>query len=585
MSTGQHLGSLRLIALILGTFALSACGSGEDADGAEELVAAPPAGAIPQESVGFGGVPALAQSDDTFLGDHFSGSGACDVCHNDLEDDTGKDVSIGTAWETSTMANSARDPYWRAKAAATLKNYPHLSHEVDDTCTRCHAPMANEAARKQGVEYSLFGDEGLLDPENPLFDHAMDGVSCTLCHQIQDTGSLGTVASMSGNFSIETFPPEQKENRPAYGQYSDVVGAYMIANSDFTPLHGAHMSESSVCGTCHDLKTPTVNANGEIIPAVIEDRFPEQQTFTEWKNSDYRTGGSKDANCQSCHMPKNPTTVTLASSGTDIRRSGFSEHTFLGANTVMLDMFKNFREELGIQVRGFDAAIERNREFLKTSADLTILGTRNEGNNIVTTLQIQNHTGHKLPSGYPSRRVFVHFVVTNDEGAIVFESGKMNPNGSIRGADGDSNYNNYEPHYDTITREDQVLIFESIMGDTTGQVTHSLIEAARHLKDNRLTPAGFDKNVVSSDVAVTGEALLDDNFNAGLDIFEFKVPVSVNGNYRILAELIYQPLAYGHLEYLFKDTDIPEVDEFKTIYDSTSLLSETISSDVRQHNF
>ena len=236
-------------------------------------------------------------------------------------------------------------------------------------------------------------------------------------------------------------------------------------------------------------------------------------------------------------------------------------------------------------MRGFDAAIERNREFLKTSADLTILGTRNEGNNIVTTLQIQNHTGHKLPSGYPSRRVFVHFVVTNDEGAIVFESGKMNPNGSIRGADGDSNYNQYEPHYDTITREDQVLIFESIMGDTTGQVTHSLIEAARHLKDNRLTPAGFDKNVVSSDVAVTGEALLDDNFNAGLDIFEFKVPVSVNGNYRILAELIYQPLAYGHLEYLFKDTDIPEVDEFKTIYDSTSLLSETISSDVRQHNF
>jgi len=49
--------------------------------------------------------------------------------------------------------------------------------------------------------------------------------------------------------------------------------------------------------------------------------------------------------------------------------------------------------------------------------------------------------------------------------------------------------------------------------------------------------------------------------------------------------LIYQPLAYGHLEYLFKDTDIPEVDEFKTIYDSTSLLSETISSDVKQHNF
>jgi len=318
---------------------------------------------------------------------------------------------------------------------------------------------------------------------------------------------------------------------------------------------------------------------------VIEDRFPEQQTFTEWKNSDYRTGGSKDANCQSCHMPKNPTTVTLASSGTDIRRSGFSEHTFLGANTVMLDMFKNFREELGIKVTGFDAAIERNREFLKTSADLTITDTRSEGNNIVTTLQIKNNTGHKLPSGYPSRRVFVHFVVTDEQGSIVFESGKINPDGSIRGADGDDNFREYEPHYDSITREDQVLIFESIMGDTTGQVTHSLIEAARHLKDNRLTPVGFDKHVVDRDVAVTGEAFLDENFNAGLDIFEYKVPVSGNGNYRIFAELIYQPLAYGHLEYLFKDTDIPEVDEFKTIYDSTELLYETISSASKQHNF
>jgi len=323
----------------------------------------------------------------------------------------------------------------------------------------------------------------------------------------------------------------------------------------------------------------------QIIPAVIEDRFPEQQTFTEWNNSDYRKGGANDASCQNCHMPVNQTTVALASSGTDIRRTGFSEHTFLGANTVMLDMFKNFREELGIEVTGFDQAIARNREFLKTSADLSIVGSRSEGNNLVTTLQIKNNTGHKLPSGYPSRRVFVHFVVTDENGAIVFESGRMNADGSIDGADGDDNFRDYEPHYNVITREDQVLIFESIMGDTNGQVTHSLIEAARHLKDNRLTPSGFDKNIVSSDVSVVGEALLDGNFNSGLDTFEYQIPVSGSGKYFIFADLVYQPLAYGHLEYLFRDTDIPEVDEFKTIYDSTTLLSETISSAVSEHNF
>ena len=580
MSARPHFGSFKLIALLFSALTMSACGgsSGDDETSSE---ISPPVGAIPERSIGYGGLPAMAPSDQTFIGDHFSGSGACTVCHNDLTDDAGKDVSIGTAWETSTMANSARDPYWRAKAAATLKNYPHLSHEVDDTCTRCHAPMANEAARKAGAEYSLFGD-GFLNPENEFYDHAMDGVSCTLCHQIQDTGSLGTIASMSGNFSIQSF--DVKEDRPAYGQYANPVGSYMKANSKFNPVYSAHMSESSVCGTCHDLKTPTVDSNGEIIPAVLEDRFPEQQTYTEWQNSDYREGGSRDANCQSCHMPKIDTTVALATSGTDIRRSGFSEHTFLGANTVMLDMFKNFRTELGIEVQGFDQAIERNREFLKTSADLTIAGTRNEGNTIVTTLKVQNNTGHKLPSGYPSRRVYVHFVVTDANGSIVFESGKMNPDGSIVHADGDVNYMTYEPHYNSITSEDQVLIFESVMGDTTGQVTHSLIEAARHLKDNRLPPAGFDKHVVSSDVAVTGEAFLDSDFNAGLDLFEYRVPVPENGTYFIYADLVYQPLAYGHLEFLFKDTDIPEVDEFKTIYDATTLRSEIISSVVHQHN-
>jgi len=578
-----------LIAVLLTAAMLTACGGGGDSGGDAATTPLPDTvsryNAVPPVSVGYGSLPSMSPADEKFVGDHFSGSGACGVCHNDLSDDTGRDVSIGTAWETSTMANSARDPYWRAKAAATLKNYPHLSHEVNDTCTRCHAPMANEAARKDGFEYHLFGDDGFLDPNSQYFDHAMDGVSCTLCHQIQDTGSLGTIASMSGNFTVAELAPEDKEERPAYGQYADPVGAYMIANAEYTPIYGAHMSESSVCGTCHDLKTPTVDANGEVIPAVIEDRFPEQQTFTEWKNSDYRTGGSKDANCQACHMPKNATTVALASSGTDIRRSDFSEHTFLGANTVMLDMFKNYREELGIKVEGFDQAILRNRAFLKTAADIEIIGTRNEGNAIVASLKIQNNTGHKLPSGYPSRRVFVNFVVTDPDGKIVFESGKINPNGSIVDADGDANYKKFEPHYNSITREDQVLIFESVMGNTTGQVTHSLIEAARHLKDNRLTPVGFDKNIVSSDVAVVGEALLDNNFNTGLDIFEYKVPVSRSGTYNISANLIYQPLAYGHLEFLFKDTDVKEVDDFKTIYDSTELLWETISTAVAQHNF
>lgn len=564
--------------LLSSVMLLSACVS-EDGESHKLTVINPVTD--PEPSVGFGSLPSVPLSDPNFVGNHFSGSGACGVCHNELSDDNGKDVSIGSAWETSTMANSARDPYWRAKTAATVKNHPALTHEIDDTCTRCHAPMANEAAKKDGAELKMIS-EG-FDTSNPYYDHALDGVSCTLCHQIEDTGSLGTEQANSGNFSIATYDAADKENRPAYGQYADPVGAYMIANAEYSPVYGAHMSESAVCGTCHDLKTHKLDENGEVIPDVIENRFQEQQTFSEWQNSDYRDGGSLAATCQACHMPKVETSVALASSGTDLRRQNFSEHTFLGANTVMLDMFQNFKEELGIQAEGFPEAIARNREFLKTAADISIVGTRNEEDHIVATLKVENHTGHKLPSGYPSRRVFVHLAVTDATGAVIFESGKMNADGSIVGVDGDRNYNYYEPHYNGIESENQVLVYEAIMGDIRGDVTHSLVEGVRYLKDNRLTPKGFDKTFVANDVGVVGGATQDNNFNAGLDFFEFKITLPESGNYFIIAELVYQPLAYGHLEYLFRDTDLPEVDQFKTIYDQTDLKSEIISSDLATH--
>ncbi len=574
--------TLRLVACAAVVAMLLGC-EAESTDEAKQAPAAPIAGTeIPEPSVGFGSLPAIPLSDSTFVGDHFSGSGSCGVCHNGMIDDEGKDVSIENAWETSVMAQSARDPYWRAKAASTLHRYPELSHEVNQVCTRCHAPMANEAAIKDGVELEIFGETPFL-PDNKYYDHAMDGVSCTLCHQIADDGNLGTEAGNSGNFTIVEYPPEEKENRPAYGQYADPIGAYMVANSDFNPVYGAHMSDSAMCATCHDVKTHKLDENGEVIDGPLELGFQEQQTYTEWENSDYRNDGPLAASCQSCHMPKIDTTVTLASSGTDIRRSDFSEHTFLGANTVMLDMFENYKNELGIDAEGFPEAIERNREFLKTSADLEIIGTRSEADAFVVTLQITNNTGHKLPSGYPSRRVFVHLAVTDENGAVVFESGKVNPDGSIVGNDGDRNFNDIEPHYNTVVNENQVLIFEAVMGNASGETTHSLVEGLRYLKDNRLTPKGFDKATVNNDIAVVGRAATDDNFDNGSDTFEYRIPVTQNGNYFVVADLVYQPMAYGHLEYLFRDTDVPEVDQFKTIYDNTELKVETISSAIAQH--
>ena len=82
---------------------------------------------------------------------------------------------------------------------------------------------------------------------------------------------------------------------------------------------------------------------------------------------------------------------------------------------------------------------------------------------------------------------------------------------------------------------------------------------------------------------MVGRAANDDNFDNGVDLFEYRIPVTGGGTYQVIANLIYQPLAYGHLEYLFRDTIVPEVDQFKTIYDNTELKTETISTAIGQH--
>jgi len=139
-------------------------------------------------------------------------------------------------------------------------------------------------------------------------------------------------------------------------------------------------------------------------------------------------------------------------------------------------------------------------------------------NEFTVQLRINNRSGHKLPTSFPSRRVYIHFLVREDNGNITFESGKTNTDGSIVGANADTNLNRYEPHYEEITHQHQVQIYEPIMGDTDGNVTYTLLRAATYLKGNRIPPAGFDKNTVPDYIQVAGATLSDANFNSGSDI-------------------------------------------------------------------
>lgn len=490
------------------------------------------------------------------------------------------------------MANSTRDPYWHAVVASELHRFPNLSEEINDTCTRCHAPMANDLARKEGIPVQVFdtgstetGDlvQGIysMDDTNELFNHAMDGVSCALCHQIADDGNLGTDQGMSGGWVVNAFPAENFQDRPAYGQYSDPDQGYMRQQSGYTPEFGAHISSSDTCGSCHNLQTEPVDENGQPVPGVSH--FAEQMVYTEWENSIFDDAGAQPTSCQSCHMPTVNQAVPLANAGGDMPRPDFAEHTFLGANTVMQDMLKNFKDELGvssdISEADFDESIARNRQFLKSSATVELLNSQQAGHKLLMDVKLTNLTGHKLPSGYHTRRVYLHVLVTDADGQLVYENGQIRPDGSIVGVSEDASPDSYEMHYDRITSATQVQVYQGITGDAAGDQTHSLLAATQFLKDNRLTPAGFDKNTVPDDVAVTGLAATDSDFNNGQDTVTYEIDVNDNAPYSVLVELRYQPLAFGSLMSLFAESDeIDQVDMFRTIYDSTTLRDEVIAT-------
>ncbi len=510
----------------------------------------------------------------SFTSTHFSGSENCALCHNGIVDAENNDVSIESDWSTSMMANATRDPFWQAKVASELVRNPQLKEVIEDKCSRCHAPMANVEAKFSGNNVTLFED-GFLNPSNPFFNHSNDGVSCTLCHQIEDDGNLGTEQGYSGHFSIVDLGTSTE--RTAFGQYQNPAVNPMLMNTGFRPTFAEHISTSEVCATCHNLKTPFVNEAGDIVSTTPDTEFPEQMIYSEWVNSDFATGANPQS-CQDCHMPKT-NGVKIANRPQNLAaRNDFAKHSFLGANSTMLDILDSNRTELGVTATGFENAIDKTRIMLESSAQLEVLNQEIIGNELIVQLRIVNNTGHKLPGGYPSRRVYLHFEVNDSNGNVIFESGKTNLDGSIVGADGDLDLTTFEPHYDVISQPDQVQIYGTVMANTNAEVNYTLLRSSTYLKDNRLTPSGFDKFLVEDDIRVAGAAFEDDNFNLGSDTITYRIQVGSASNLNYSVELRYQSLAYGFVKDLFLDNNNPEVASFETMYNNASIRSEIIDS-------
>jgi cytochrome c551/c552 len=437
------------------------------------------------------------------------------------------------------MANSARDPYWQASVRREVRDHASSAAAIEHECSLCHMPMAHLQARATGKQGEVFANLGRNAPRAKAA-LAQDGVSCSVCHQIEPD-NLGKPESFGGGFSIDT---SAKTPRKAMGPFEvkSPLARLMASATTFYPTAAAHIRSSELCATCHTLITDALGPDGKIVG-----RLPEQVPFLEWLESAYKDS----ATCASCHMADVREPAPIASLLAEPRR-GLARHEFLGGNFIVPTMLKLLGTAMPALPQDLDRASDRARAHVARDAAKLGLGEIQVKDGVLeAAITVENQAGHKLPTAYPSRRVWLHLTVKDGAGAVVFESGAIGADGKIAGNDNDEEPLRFEPHHKVIETSADVQIYEAILGDSQGRVTTGLLHAVAYLKDNRIVPVGFDKKTVGPDVAVRGEAFADDDFIDGSDRILLRVPVGQGAApFKVEAELLYQPIGFRWAENL-----------------------------------
>lgn len=537
-------------------------------------------------SCGLAATSVLARDDDavrplpearSVFGEAFASSRKCALCHSNsrrahgMRDAEGRRIAPFDLWRSSMMANSTRDPLWRAVVSVEVAATPSKKALIEAKCLRCHAPMAStEASLLERKPIAL----SLLRQETDPAQLALDGVSCTACHQIRPDG-LGASASYSGRYVV-------REGKTVFGPHADPFGMPMRRHTGYTPKEGPHVRASAMCATCHTLFTDALDASGEPTGR----RLPEQTPYLEWRNSvfndEVNDPDRRAASCQACHAPTRDadgvsieTRIARNPGGRDFpiaERSPFGRHVFVGGNTLVPGMLHENAATLRPLAprEALDATITQAREQLtRKTARVSIGDVKRTKSGLRVPVRVENLTGHKFPTGHPTRRAWLRLRVLDASGRVVWASGEHDTRGRIVGADGSPlsaerlGGDSY-PHRTEVTAPEQVQVYESLMADAAGKPTHLLLRGGSYLKDSRLLPLGWKPDHRDAEHTRPHGVGDDADFGAGCDSVVF-VTKARPGTLRVEATLLYQTFGARYAAEVFA-YETPEVRELRGYY-------------------
>jgi hypothetical protein len=457
---------------------------------------------------------------------------------------------------------------------------------VADLCLRCHTPPGWLEGHSEpqnptapflkgqfwGTEFVDFpGDPDLPRLWDPTVESEseIDGIQCDVCHRMEDNYKI------QSNYDGSWLP---SGNAGYLFQRTDHLDHTVDGVFTQNPNHD-FLNSAEFCGTCHNVTNPIMKTKTEINGTVADALHPVERTYTEWYWSDFGPNGpaEKQATCQACHQPMK----------------------FLGAQTWLIDpglgdLWGNMDEKwtqppynYRVPINrtspvldpdckdaanpecwlpgAYPAAAERNRAFMQRAASIEILNApaKIEGQrSFAATVRVTNNTGHKLPTGYPEgRRMWIDIqAIDLSTGQTLFHSGKFN-RGKIKNPQSAKIYEmvSIAEGYDDLTFEG----FNILDLNKNGRVSHRekefhFILGNKVEKDNRIPPAGFNKEAYIADAAyIVPRDRLDNDYESGQNwddtTYRIRVPQWVKGPLEITATLKYQTFSKEFVKFLNKE--------------------------------